>query len=143
LAPPFDVLFRPEEEHGSSSEDDVVPPVGGRNGEMHDPICVREAASADRESDTLSTIRAGCYDSAILGDHSEDAEGVPDAIPPPMHEPRGNSKGCRHGRKRVGHEDFAAFWLKNKHVGLGEPAEGCGDICLWQGKPRGNLRSGK
>lgn len=35
LAPAFNMIFRPEEEHGLSIEDDVVPPASGRKGEMH------------------------------------------------------------------------------------------------------------
>jgi hypothetical protein len=36
LAPVVDMLFRPEEKHGLSVEDDVIPPVMGRDSKMND-----------------------------------------------------------------------------------------------------------
>jgi hypothetical protein len=36
FAPKIDSLFRPEEEHGRSRENDVVPPMRGGNGKMCD-----------------------------------------------------------------------------------------------------------
>ena len=35
-APALDVLFRPEEQHSLSSEDDIFVPAGSGNGEMDD-----------------------------------------------------------------------------------------------------------
>src|SRR5437762_3501575 len=35
-APKVDRLFRPEEQHGCSSENEIVPPMRRRNGEMRD-----------------------------------------------------------------------------------------------------------
>ena len=35
-APARDVLFRPEEQHSLSSEDDIFVPAGSGNGEMDD-----------------------------------------------------------------------------------------------------------
>ena len=38
LAPSMYMLFRPEEEHRASREDDVLPPARGGHGEVHDRI---------------------------------------------------------------------------------------------------------
>ena len=38
LAPAIDVIFRPEEEHCLSGEDDIVPPISCRNGKMEKSI---------------------------------------------------------------------------------------------------------
>ena len=46
-APAVHVLFRPEQEHGLSGEDDVVVPVAGRNGDVNDPLVIEEAALLD------------------------------------------------------------------------------------------------
>ena len=35
-APLIDGFFRPEEEHGRSGKDEIVPPMGGGDGEVRD-----------------------------------------------------------------------------------------------------------
>ena len=49
VAPAPDVIFRPEEEHRASGEDNVLPPPRCRYGEVHDCVARRELAVADRE----------------------------------------------------------------------------------------------
>ena len=44
LAAPLDMLFRPEDEHRASGVDDVVPPVSGRDTEVHDPFFADQLA---------------------------------------------------------------------------------------------------
>ena len=58
-------LFRPEEIHRASGEDDVVPPVRGGNQAMKQEALVIGPLGAYVERDRLTTIRAGGLDAAI------------------------------------------------------------------------------
>ena len=58
-APSLNVLFRPEEEHGPSGEDDIVPPVRRRHREMHDPLRRLERPASPRLASHNGSCRAG------------------------------------------------------------------------------------
>jgi len=47
VAPAGDVLFRPEEQHGLSGEDDVLVPAGCRHSEMNDAFRSEETSFLD------------------------------------------------------------------------------------------------
>src|SRR5580765_2052068 len=51
LTPSTHMLFRPEEEHRASREDDVLPPARGRDREVDDRVARREHTVANRESE--------------------------------------------------------------------------------------------
>src|SRR4030095_691834 len=52
--PALDVLFRPEEVHRASGEDDVVPPLRGRHEAVEDEAVVVRLAAANAETDCLT-----------------------------------------------------------------------------------------
>jgi hypothetical protein len=58
-APAFNMLFRPEEEHGLSVVDDVPPPLMGWEGEVDHALERRELTSLDRELHGLAAAPAG------------------------------------------------------------------------------------
>jgi hypothetical protein len=63
--PPLDVLFRPEEVHRASGEDDVVPPVRSRNQAMEQQAFVVDPLVAEFQGNGFTTFGAGCLDLPI------------------------------------------------------------------------------
>ncbi len=47
LAPTPDMLLRPEEQHGLSSENDVFVPAGSGHGEVNDPFGIDKTAASN------------------------------------------------------------------------------------------------
>jgi hypothetical protein len=74
------VLFRTEEIHRASGEDDVVPPVGGGNCYVEDVLVGDRALAADVDRDRVAAIRAGARDVAVDMERGRDPEGVPGAV---------------------------------------------------------------
>jgi len=88
-APAPDVLFGTEEQHGFSSEDDVGPPLFGGEGEVDDAF--------------------RGFHLAVLVQHSEDSQGVPDAGSEVRLRGGAHQERRRHGAERGGQEDLATF----------------------------------
>src|SRR6202011_967500 len=78
--PAVDVLFRREEIHRASGEDDVVPPVRGGNQAMEHEALVIGPLIAYVERDRLTTIRAGGLDPAARAQCCANPERVPSAV---------------------------------------------------------------
>src|SRR2546423_15655755 len=81
--PSFDVLFRPEEIHRASGEDDVVPPARGGNQGMEKQTLVINALFVNLDRDRLSTVWARRFDPTIRLQGSTDANCVPRAVAVP------------------------------------------------------------
>ena len=82
--PAGDVLFRPEEVHRASGEDDVVPPVRRRDEDVEEERLVVQALVANLDGDRLAAVGAGRLDPAVDMERGADAERVPRtvAVPP-------------------------------------------------------------
>src|SRR6266571_7444749 len=78
IGPPVHVLLRPEEQHGRSVEPDVVPPVGGGDGEVDHTLRREQRAVADRQGHRGLAVSAPRGDLTIVTEHRGDAQGVPD-----------------------------------------------------------------
>lgn len=70
MAPPIDVLFRPEEKHGLSIEDYIVPPLPGGNSEVDESRRFGyDSAVPHADSHTLSAASAGGENPAVGAQH--------------------------------------------------------------------------
>src|SRR5207249_4795015 len=81
IAPVTGVLFRPEEEHRRSGEDDVLPPLARGQGELHDDA-VERADRIAREpyfEGNAAHVGAVAEDDAVGPKRRGDAERVPGA----------------------------------------------------------------
>jgi len=144
-APPIDVIFRPEEKHGFSIEDNVVPPVPRRKREMNDPWRLGcHLAFANLDGHAFAAASAGRKHAPVALQHGNHPQRVPDTVSVPAsgvahsfgfhHERRGNS------RKRVRHEDLSAAWLKDQYVSGSQFIERIRDIGHATPKSCGNFR---
>src|SRR5712692_1976592 len=115
-APAIDVFFRPEEEHGASSEPYVVPPVVRRNGEMNDPFAVHGDAIPNFEPDSVAAITARCSDHGVFSERGANAQRVPDADAPVGLAPCLDSEARWYGAERVRCPDVAIVWGKNQYL---------------------------
>ena len=95
------VLLRPEEIHRASGEDDVVPPVRGRDVHVHDVVVRRRSSAADVDLDRLARSPARARDVPVDVERREDAERVPRAVrvPPAI---AGAARGAAWGPPRTG-----------------------------------------
>ena len=129
-APAVNVLFRPEEEHGLSIKDDVVPPSARGESKVDDAIASRQAV-ANRQGHGVTAATAGGEHASVGVERRENAERVPDAVAKPTAATGFGDEWCGHGGEGVGHEHFAAG-LKDQHMGVVHAAEGGADV-RWVG----------
>jgi hypothetical protein len=115
------VIFRPEDEHGFSIENDVIPPPSGRKREMnHARRSGCHLAFANLDGHAFATASAGRKHTPVALQHGNYSQRVPDTVSVPAsgaagcagfhYEWRGNS------RQRVRHEDFTAAGLQYEHM---------------------------
>jgi hypothetical protein len=65
-APVVDVLFRPEQEHGLSSEDDVLVPLAGGHGDVDETLILKELAFLDVEPHLVIAAGAAGINACVL-----------------------------------------------------------------------------
>jgi len=82
-APVVDMLFRPEQEHGTSREDDVLIPVAGGHRDMDHAFLLQKPSIFYGQWHLEVAAGATCVDSGIFVQHGGDAKRVPDAVAPP------------------------------------------------------------
>src|SRR5689334_9938024 len=80
LAPLARPLFRPEEEHLASGEDDVVPPARRRDDAVEEPVARLGTVARDLQAKGLHRLLAARLDDGLLVERRRDAEGVPGAV---------------------------------------------------------------
>src|SRR5207248_7780426 len=73
--PALDVLFRPEEVHPASGEDDVVPPVRGGDKAVEEEALVARPLAPHLDRDRLAAVGAGRLDAAVDVQRRADPEG--------------------------------------------------------------------
>jgi hypothetical protein len=78
--PSCDVLLRPEEVHGASGEDDVVPPTRGWYETVEEQVRTVDSPFFDLHEVGLATIGARRLHSTVDGERAENAESVPSTI---------------------------------------------------------------
>src|SRR5205085_5904591 len=81
--PPIDVLFRPEEIHRASGEDDVLPPPSGGDQAVKQEALVVDLLATNLECDPLTAVRTRRLDAAIRVQSGTDADCIPRAVPIP------------------------------------------------------------
>src|SRR5919197_1726527 len=107
--PMLDALFRPEEVHRASGEDDVVPPAGGGDEAVEEQALVVWAAAVHFDRDGLAAVRARGLDPAVRLERRADSEGVPGAVSVPPAATR--------------HREAAAARVADDHEGRRRPPE--------------------
>src|SRR5258706_11824965 len=126
-APLVDVLFRNEEQHGLSREDDVVPPTVRWNAKMNQPASGLESAAYDVDAELRAAARAGGGNPGVAVEHGGNSERIPDAIAVAGKRTHLYGERRRNGRKGARHEDFAAR-LQDEDVSLGQALKGRLDV---------------
>jgi hypothetical protein len=114
--PASDVLFRPEEVHCASGEDDVVPPVRGGDEAMEEQVVAIDPASVHFDRVGLPTVGAGRFDVAIKVECGEHAERVPRAVGVPPLISGVYSVCSGDGGERVGHPDLVCRRVEHQSV---------------------------
>src|SRR5579862_1011716 len=79
--PAHDVLFRPEEVHRRSGEDDVVPPSRRGHLDVEEERLVVGSAVSQLVGERLAAVGAGRLDPPVLVQRRADPERVPGAVP--------------------------------------------------------------
>lgn len=123
LAPAIHMIFRPEDEHRFSIEYNVVPPLPGGKGEMHEARRLGgNFAAGNGHGDALAATPARGEHAATGMKHGNHAQSVPNAVAIPTAGAGWvlglNCKRSGNGRKRVRHEDFPASRLKYEHMAV-------------------------
>src|SRR6185369_9167794 len=80
LAPAVHVLFRPEQEHGLSSEDDVLIPMTRGYGEVDSTRLLGELSVSNVQRHFEIAAGAGSGDRRVFFQRGRDAKRVPDAV---------------------------------------------------------------
>ena len=109
------VLFRPEEKHGFSVEDDIVPPTVCRDGEMDYAIIAFQPVAGNAQLQGHAAIPTGCSDQGILLEHGNDAHGIPDTISKARVGGEIYNKRGWYCRKRIGHKYLVTTGLKHEN----------------------------
>lgn len=114
--PARDVLSRPEEIHGASSEDNVIPPAGRGDQAVKEQAFVIGSLIAHRNPQRFTTVRARRLDPPVLVQGGADAECIPGTIPVPPPSGRLNTVGGGDTGERVRHPDVAGRGVENERV---------------------------
>lgn len=114
--PALDVLSRPEEIHGASSEDNVIPPAGRGDQAVKEEAFVIGPLIAHRNPQRFTAVRARSLDPPILMQGGADAERIPGTIPVPPPSGRLNTVGGGDTGERVRHPDLAGRRVQNERV---------------------------
>ena len=138
-APAIDVLFRPEEEHRFSGENEIFVPAPCGNGEVNNAASFRDAAAFNTQGDGGIATGAGSGNDSVAAKHSRDAQSVPDATAPPGVFAGTDMKRSRYGPKGRGTKNLGGAFLQNDDVSVGEAAKGCADLFVGEGQRRRQL----
>jgi len=115
-APAIDMLFRPEQEHGPSGEDDVVVPMPRRHGNVDHSLRREQPAFLHPENHLVIAAAAGSVNARVLVQHCRNSQGIPDAVAIPGPLAGSNRKGGGHGREWSGAPEFSIL-LQDESVG--------------------------
>src|SRR5918997_6124133 len=97
----LDALFRPEEVHRASGEDDVVPPAGSGDEAVEEQALVVGSPAAHRDRSRLTAVGAGGLDLAVDLERTADPESIPGAVSRTT-SGRLHGRGTRWARPRTG-----------------------------------------
>ena len=119
--PAFDVLLRPEEIHRTSGEDNVVPPVRGRDETVEEKVGTVDRSTRDFHGVRLAAVGTGRLDATVDIERAENAESVPGAVGVPPAAARMYPVRRWHRRKWVRHPDLVRSRIQYERVGLVQP----------------------
>src|SRR6266700_1497281 len=125
-APLIDGLFRPEEEHGSSRKNEIVPPMSRRHSEMRDVRFQNRLTVFHFERQRLASVSIRSATDRVAMQRGCDSVGVPNAIRVIVLAIRFNWKPGRHARKWWRHSNSMriAGFRKEKTLGMQAPESG-------------------
>src|SRR5262249_39297980 len=125
LAPAVNVLLRPEQKDGPSSENQVLIPLAHRYLKMNDASARCQLAALYAQCHVLVTARTGSDDSAVLVQSGENSHAVPDAVCPPALFPGPDFEGRGHGAERSHAPEVASLSISDDHrVAFAQPKQG-------------------
>jgi hypothetical protein len=133
------MLFRPEQEHGFSGEDDVVVPMSCWHGYVNDSLRPKQPAFPHAEDHLVIAAAAGGINLRVPVQHGRDSEGIPDAVAIPGSLAGSNCKDRGHSRKWSGSPEFSSL-LQDESMGLRQALKRGSDFTHRGGKRCGHLR---
>ena len=126
--PSRNVLFRPEEIHRCSREDDVVPPLARRDQAVEQQACVIRSPVLHFNRHSLTAVRARCFQLSISVQGAEDAERVPCAIGVPPPTIGVYSIGTRDGREWIQHSGLGRRLVQHQTMSVVQPPPSGADV---------------
>jgi ankyrin repeat protein len=126
VTPAVYLVFRPEEKHGLSIEDNVVPPAARWKREVNDAVAAHYSI-AHLQGQGVAASGEGGEHTSIGMECCEDTQRVPDAVAEPSPVADLCDERRRHSGERVGHQQFAAR-LKDQNVRVVHTAQGGTDV---------------
>src|SRR5262245_58646794 len=120
LAPLIDGFFRPEEEHGRSGKNKIVPPMRRRDREMRDIRLPHRRTVFHFKSQRLAGMSIDCATDRIAVQGRSNTIGIPDAIRVIAPTLRFHWKRGRHTRERWRHANtlLIAGFRKDQTLGM-------------------------
>jgi len=122
--PSCDVLFRPEEIHRASGEDDVVPPVRGRDEAVEEELGVIDLAIGHLHGVRLPAVRTRKLDTTV------DVEGIPSAIRIPPAVIGADAVGRGYRREWVRHPDLISRRIEHEGMSFMKAAPAVANLAL-------------
>jgi hypothetical protein len=104
-APKIDSFFRPEEEHGRSRKNDIVPPMRDGHSEMRDVWFQNRLVVSNFDRQGLASVAVGCRNDRIGMQRCRNAVCVPNAIREVTPSVRVHRKCGRDSRKWRSHSN--------------------------------------
>jgi hypothetical protein len=153
--PARDVLSRPEEIHGASSNDNVIPPAGRGDQAGKEQAFAIGSLIAHRNPQRFTAIQARRLDPPVLVQGGADAECIPGTIPVPPPSGRPITVGGRDTGEWGCHPDLAGRRVQNECVPGVEPFPAGRDLgpaaatnggnlgCRWRAAEPGEARIGQ
>jgi hypothetical protein len=141
--PSIDVLLRPEEIHGASGEDDVVPPAAGGHEAVEEQALFVQALVPNLEGDRLTAVGAGGLDATVDVERSEDPERVPRTIGVPPALGRAHTVSRGYCRERVRHPKLVARRAQDEGMLGVQPSPGFQRLLRSRGRRHRDLLGGR
>jgi hypothetical protein len=80
VAPAVNMLYRPEQEHGFSGEDNILVPLAGRNGKMADALARQQVTVPYIQHHFEIATSTRSIDASVIMQHRSNTKRVPNAV---------------------------------------------------------------
>jgi hypothetical protein len=123
LAPTREMLIRPEEQHGLSSENDVFVPAGSGHRKMDDPFGFRKTVGTNGQGHRRIAATARSDDLCVAVEHRRDPQRIPNTACPPTLISTLNAKCCRDAPEGRGAKNFRVVIVQHDYMRFRQPAK--------------------